>query len=138
MKRTEILIEVCGIAGQNLWQLPVSHTARNLCVAVTYTDVRGEGEEMLAGNATNERALHCLTSADQNVGGGSGTRRRSHGKDQVGVGERTASSAPKLHKRPARRRAEHVYGVTILERWGGWVNVKYGISRPERTHLALN
>ena len=110
MKRTEILIEVCGIAGQNLWQLPVSHTARNLCVAVTYTDVRGEGEEMLAGNATNERALHCLTSADQNVGGGSGTRRRSHGKDQVGVGERTASIAPKLHKRPARRRAEHVYG----------------------------
>ena len=62
---------------------------------------------------------------------------RSDGKDKVGVGKRSFI-APKLRKRPARRRAEHVYGVTILERWGGWVNVKYGISRPERTHLVLN
>ena len=64
---------------------------------------------MLAGNATTERALRCLTSADQTVGDVSGTRPRSHGKGKVGVGERVASIAPKLHKRPARRRAEHIY-----------------------------
>ena len=65
MKRTETLTEVCGIAGQNLWQLPVSHTARNLCVAVTYTDVRGEGETaMCAARQPNQGY------ADQLVGVG--------------------------------------------------------------------
>jgi len=57
---------------------------------------------MLTDDATSERALRCQTSADPNVGGGSGTRRQSHGKDKVGVGERSFI-APKLHKRPARR-----------------------------------
>ena len=94
---------------------------------------------MLTDDATSERALRCQTSLPTKIWEGvlSGTRRRSDGKDKVGVGKRSFI-APKLRKRPARRRAEHVYGVTILERWGGWVNVKYGISRPERTHLALN
>ena len=43
-----------------------SYTARSLCVAVTYTDVRGVGEEMLADSATIERALRCLTSMPGN------------------------------------------------------------------------
>ena len=51
-----------GSGAQSLWQLPVSYTAHSLCVAVTYTDVRGEGGELLANSATTERALRCLTS----------------------------------------------------------------------------
>ena len=66
---------------------------------------------MLAGNATIERALRCLTSADhfQNVGGGFGMRRRSH--DQVGVGERTASIAPAQAACPPP--PFRIYGVII-------------------------
>jgi len=52
---------VRGREAQSLWQLPVSDTAHSLCVAVTYTDVRGGGE-LLGGSATTERALRCQTS----------------------------------------------------------------------------
>ena len=49
--------------------------------------------------AATERALRCQTSADQNVGGGSGTRRRSHVaiKDKVGMLFR-ARRTPKLSR----------------------------------------
>ena len=42
-------------------------TARNLCVAVTYTDARREGERN-TGCATTEQALRRQTRADQVVG----------------------------------------------------------------------
>ena len=39
-RRTKALTKVC-VAGQSLWRLLMT-IARNLCVAVIYTDVRGE------------------------------------------------------------------------------------------------
>ena len=50
-----------------------STTARNLRVAETYTDVRGEGvKKPVNGSATTEQGLRCLTSADRHVGVGMG------------------------------------------------------------------
>ena len=89
-------------------------------------------------DATSKRALRCLqTSADQTVGGGSGTRPRSDGKDKVGVGKRSFI-APKLHKRPARRFHVplHRPPVSYPGRSSHLIAIEAGSSHPGRSsHL---
>ena len=83
------------------------HSPQQVCVAVTYTYVRGEGG-----------ALRCLTSAVQH-GSGYGnapTRRGGGDHEQIqkrGWGAKQHVIAPKLHKRPHCRRAEHVWSEYI-------------------------
>ena len=80
---------------------------------------------MLTGNATTERALSCLTSAVQHGSGYGNAPTRRGGGDHVSKRQKRAwgakqhAIAPKLHKRPHCRRAEHVWSEYIGVGMGG-------------------
>ena len=73
---------------------------------------------MLAGNATTERALRCLTSAVQHGSGyGNAPTRRGGGdhvsKDKRGLGERSSMQSPPSCTRGLTAAAPGTYGVSI-------------------------
>ena len=48
-----------------------NHSPQQVCVAETYTDVKGKGEETWTDSATTEQALRCLkVCCDQHAGVG--------------------------------------------------------------------